>query len=441
MAITLNSDKSSTTVPGSTKPLYTSTRTTYNVDSNGKIDPKSVKHELLYYDAPLSPRVVAATSTGTSNDWTFANKPLSSTPYLGADAQKSLREGALKNTTQQQIQTAATKGNVTPDQQRALSTKQLNTAPPQAGDGTQPISLDIQGSGGQRDSKDSFGVHVYPLTLRQSHQDTVKFTMLKYEPRKFQTGQGNLGGFSERSTNRTTLGTVVLPVPSGISETNGVEWGQDKMDPGQALLANMALTGITKGLGAMVDEGSAALETASKSGDAKVAVAAGFAQAASQVGGLLTRTQGAVLNPNMELLFQGPTLRPFSFSFKMSARSSAEAKAIIRIIRFFKQGMSPQKSQSNLFLKAPHTFKIQYMYGSKEHPYIGQIKECGLQNLAVNYTPEGQYATYHDGPMVSYEIQMTFQELEPVFNEDYGNQGNTMPSDLLFRESQPSTKP
>jgi hypothetical protein len=81
------------------------------------------------------------------------------------------------------------------------------------------------------------------------------------------------------------------------------------------------------------------------------------------------------------------------------------------------------------------------MYGSKEHPYIGQIKECGLQNLAVNYTPEGQYATYHDGPMVSYEIQMTFQELEPVFNEDYGNQGNTMPSDLLFRESQPSTKP
>jgi hypothetical protein len=447
MAITLNSDKSETKVGASGTKLYTSTRTTYNVDSNEKIDPKSVKHELLYYDAPLSPGVVAATSTGTSNDWTFANKPLSSTPYLGADAQKSLREGALKNTTQQQIQTAATKGNVTPDQQRALSTKQLNTAPPQASEGTQPISLDIQGSGGQRDSKDSFGVHVYPLTLRQSHQDTVKFTMLKYEPRQINTGAqystGNLAGLSERTKNRTTLGTVVLPVPSGISETNGVQWGQDNMDPGQLLMANIALSGIKSGLSGASDVATGALEGAAGQGneDVKNAVAASFAEAASGVGGLLSRTQGAIFNPNMELLFQGPTLRPFSFSFKMSARSSAEAKAIIRIIRFFKQGMSPQKSQSNLFLKAPHTFKIQYMYGSKEHPYIGQIKECGLQNLAVNYTPEGQYATYYDGPMVSYEIQMTFQELEPVFNEDYGNQGNTMPSDLLFRESQSSTKP
>jgi hypothetical protein len=35
---------------------------------------------------------------------------------------------------------------------------------------------------------------------------------------------------------------------------------------------------------------------------------------------------------------------------------------------------------------------------------------------------------------------MTFQELEPIFNEDYGNGGNSMPEDLLFRETQ-SSKP
>ena len=79
---TITSDKSSTVVPGSTRPLYTATRTTYSTDSNGNIDPKSVKREILYYDAPLSPGVVAATSTGTSNTWTFTNKPLSNTPYL-----------------------------------------------------------------------------------------------------------------------------------------------------------------------------------------------------------------------------------------------------------------------------------------------------------------------------------------------------------------------
>jgi hypothetical protein len=37
----------------------------------------------------------------------------------------------------------------------------------------------------------------------------------------------------------------------------------------------------------------------------------------------------------------------------------------------------------------------------------------------VSYTPEGQYATFDDGAMVSYQITMQFQELEPIFNDDY----------------------
>jgi len=302
------------------------------------------------------------------------------------------------------------------------------------GDATSaPVDLKIEGSG---KSRTSFGTHRYPLDLNSSSQDKIKFDMLEYSPRGFQQGEGNLGGFAERkSTGRTPLGTVFLPITSGISEANSCGWGEDRMDPGQALLANLALTGISKGLGAMADEGTKALETASKSGDTKVAVAAGMAQAASQVGGILARTQGAVINPNLELLFNGPALRPFSFTFKMSARSETEAKEIIKIIRFFKQGMSPQKSKSNLFIKAPHTFKISYVRGKgqgKNHPFIGEIKECALQSFNVNYTPEGQYATFHDGPMISYEIQMQFTELEPVFNEDYGKSGS-LPADLLFK--------
>jgi hypothetical protein len=116
-------------------------------------------------------------------------------------------------------------------------------------------------------------------------------------------------------------------------------------------------------------------------------------------------------------------LRPFNFTFKMSARNEKESKQIIGILNFFKRGMSPIKSDANLFLKAPNTFRIQYIHrpkgSDKDHPYIGKIKECALQNITVNYTPEGQYATFRDGVLVSYEMQMTFQELEPVYNSDY----------------------
>ena len=39
------------------------------------------------------------------------------------------------------------------------------------------------------------------------------------------------------------------------------------------------------------------------------------------------------MNPNMELLFQGPQLRTFSLSWKMSPRDYEESEMIKKIIR------------------------------------------------------------------------------------------------------------
>jgi len=307
-----------------------------------------------------------------------------------------------------------------------------------AADGTAPVDLKIEGTG----KKEGFGNHSYPLDLGKSKQDKIKFNMLRYAPRGFQSfsrGGENLGALTNReSTNKRILGSVILPVPSGISETNSCGWGEQPATPFELLAQNIALTSIQKGFGSGADVLGGAVSAAASpenSQELKTAVTGLIAQNAAGAGGLLSRTQGAVINPNLELLFTGPALRPFSFTFKMSARSETEAKEIIKIIRFFKQGMSPQKSSSNLFIKAPHTFEIRYILGSskdKNHPFIGQIKECALQSFNVNYTPEGQYATFHDGPMISYEIQMQFTELEPVFNEDYGTGGSDLPTNLLF---------
>ena len=60
-----------------------------------------------------------------------------------------------------------------------------------------------------------------------------------------------------------------------------------------------------------------------------------LAQTAVGGSGLIPRTTGAILNPNMELLLNSPTLRKFSFNFRMSARSAPEATQIRKIIRFF----------------------------------------------------------------------------------------------------------
>ena len=101
------------------------------------------------------------------------------------------------------------------------------------------------------------------------------------------------------------------------------------------------------------------------------------------------------------------------------------AKNVIKILRFFKQGMAVIRSQSQYFLKAPHTFKLEYIKktgGNQElHPYLNQFKECALNSCTVQYTPDGNYNTYSDGVMTSYSMQLGFNELEPIFNDDYSS--------------------
>ena len=131
-----------------------------------------------------------------------------------------------------------------------------------------------------------------------------------------------------------------------------------------------------------------------------------------------------MINPNLELLFESPSLRDFSFTFKMTPRSKSEAIRVRTIIRYFKQAMSVKRSESVLLLKAPHTFRIQYKTSNQDHPYLNRFKECALTNCSVNYTPDGQYMSYDDSDpngrsMTAYELSLSFNELEPIFDDDY----------------------
>ena len=275
---------------------------------------------------------------------------------------------------------------------------------------------------------------IYPLKLAETKQDVIKFKMVKFQPRKFETTSTNLGGVAPRTTGQI-IGVVVLPIPNGISDSNTVNWNSGDMNAFDAFAANLALTGIKDGFGAgaqLIQKTGDGLSN--NAGEVGGGLASAFAGLAIGQGGaqILQRTEGAILNPNMELLFNGPSLRPFTFSFKLASRSEKESETIRSIIRFFKQGSAAQKSQSNLFLRAPHTFQIQYLHKNEEHKFLNKFKECALQSFSVSYTPEGQYATFNDGAMVSYQITMQFQELEPIFNDDYTNDGTNPSPDIGY---------
>lgn len=408
---------------GSNATIYTATSTKVTKDTNGKVIGGTTT---LYYSPTPGNYVKAATTADGGKTWTYL-KDNSGKDILGADAKNSLEKGALKTNTQQQIISSTKKplgGGLNPEEQKTITTSAQNQASETAKAEESQRALSEELDKSKTLSRFSFPQNLrYPADLQIAQQDVIQFNMLRYVPKKLdkQSNEG-LGGFEKRQPwDQRIIGRVFLPIPGGISDTNSVTWGSDTMTSLESGLAAMVDEIISNGVeaGAGVVE-SRTGEISKHSGDVKTGVKAYFTSTAIGKSNILARTEGAIQNPNMELLFSGPTLRPFTFTFKLSARGTKDRDQIRQIIRFFKQGMAVQRTQSQLFLKAPHTFKIRYLHKKdQDHPYINLIKECALQSFTVNYTPEGNYMTFADGLMTSYEITMQFQELEPIFNDDY----------------------
>ena len=236
-------------------------------------------------------------------------------------------------------------------------------------------------------------------------------------------------------------GSVLLPMPKA-TDVNGVEWGKSELtisglaalgaanmvagrlanDDGQALAEKEARERLNAERGRNV-EGSAgtefaralAVQTTSK----LASVAFGTELDADT---FLARTGGKVLNPNAEMLFQGPVIRDFAFSFLMVARSEEEGKRIRRIIRFLKLGMAP-KFRSTTFLKAPDIFTLHYKNGEGENDVLKTVNlfnpgGLALTTMNVDYAPFGYWSAYRDSQPVAVKMDLNFTELRPLYQSD-----------------------
>ena len=218
----------------------------------------------------------------------------------------------------------------------------------------------------------------------------------------------------------------MLPVPGGITDQNNADWGDGRMNPLQAAGLEAAGRALSGNLEAGMRSVGDAVSALGANKETTKSTLKGIFQAGSvglDPNEVLARTQGAVINPNLELLFKGPALRPFNFTFQMGARNSDESDEIMEILRFFKQGSAPQRTEAQMLIKAPHTFQIEYLHRGKTNKYLNLIKECALLSVGVNYTPNNNYATFANGAPVSIELTLGFKELDPVFNDDYDRPG------------------
>ena len=303
------------------------------------------------------------------------------------------------------------------------------------------------------------GILRYPLQALTSSTDYLQIDIGNYEP----VGERylNTPGSSKRyvtstsrgSSNSTAhlstrplinAGTILLPIPAQITDTNAVEYGAKQINGLEAWAAGTGEDIMNIDWSKSQDLQQLAKEQGQKAlseitagvGNiemAKTRMRKQFLGSALNIfnsdvdaAQLLSRSTGEILNPHMELLFSGPTIRNFNFAFKFTPRNELEAQQVKLIIRAFKQNMAPKIRGSagsamsgSWFLKTPNVFKIQYKSGNRNHPFLNKFKECFLKNVSTSYTADGVYTTYDDGTPTSMLLDLAFKETEPIYDDDY----------------------
>ena len=298
----------------------------------------------------------------------------------------------------------------------------------------------------------------YPKDIIADSTDYFKIEVLKYPKTKGGNNdfadimKGNLiSNITANETHDASIGavasnTIILPIPRNIQDQNGAGWREDKLNDYSALLAqgamsimqspDMKLTEIGE---IFKDKGAAGnlfkdAATSARAGSVVDLIKAKAAAAASNIAGgnvsaegLRARATGTITNQNTELLFNSVKMRAFDFSWDIVPRSDTEALEVKKIIKLLKTRLAPKNDRSGTtgFLNSPDIFRISYMKGGNAHPFLNAFKACALSNMTVNYTASGTYATYDNGTPVHMNMSLKFQELNPIYAEDYGNDSIT----------------
>ena len=285
-----------------------------------------------------------------------------------------------------------------------------------------------------------FGSFRYPMARLEDDSDFLHIKVLEYKPAAFETAEGQSLRLEATSdtlkNNEEILGQIFLPIPENITDSNGVSWGENTLNGFEAagvgaVQGFVGADGLGQGLGNLGKKGANAVrELVGDKGSVNAINAIFASKTVGALGGtvstesILARTTGAVLNPNMELLFGGVQLRTFNFDFDLAPRDKRESEEIRNIIRAFKVSMNAKngsinENSSGLFIKSPDVFQLTYRTGAKGHEFLHKFKPMAMLNMAVNYTGAGTYATYDNTAPVQMKLNFTLQELNPIYSEDY----------------------
>lgn len=255
------------------------------------------------------------------------------------------------------------------------------------------------------------------------------------------------------------LRSIVLPIPSTLTNQHGVSYNQENLQALGALASggtsfakisqgasdvsaliknkissahNMIMgsdvnvseeekTKIQGQLGSAAGLAAAGL-AATKGGVLGTLLGLGGLGGAGQVLTGVGKSEGIALNPHSAILFDNVNFREFGFSYKFIARNRKESDTIKEMVDVFTFYMHPSTNWAGgAFFEYPEEFDIEF--SEKLQPYLFGIKRCVLRSVNVNYNGENTPVFFEEtGAPVSVEIQLNFQETELLTKEKLSGQ-------------------
>ena len=238
---------------------------------------------------------------------------------------------------------------------------------------------------------------------------------------------------------------LALPLPNELQDQTGVDYTDQRLETVGDLLNGQFNTSalLSAGLwnsGTMLAGGIAgaaqAIAGSSALGKAvggMIGNAASNLLPAEQITSAIQQATGLAPNPNPSIMFEGPQLREFTFSWTFMPDSKKESENLRKFIMNVKSRVLPKATRGfSPVLFYPHMVQMNFYPWDKAgagNPWgwgdetIIKMKKCVVKSFNVNYTPVNVPAFFDGNPDAPHPVAITctmhLKEIEYMLSNDW----------------------
>jgi len=214
--------------------------------------------------------------------------------------------------------------------------------------------------------------------------------------------------------------TIILPIPEGLSHTDGIEYENTDLGLVRGALVEAATTPPPDG-----GSGDGGTPPASdEGGEQKGAFQQMMEGIAIRFGGDTGRLiVGSAPNPNTRAVFKKVGMRQYQFTYKLMPTTTSEAESIQDIIKKFREVMYPEPEgiDDNFItaFKFPNLFKIEFWIGNGAKELVKpELLPAYLSSMSTSYG--GAIMAQNDANFSFSEttISLTFMEYRALNQRD-----------------------